>query len=227
MASTEEKLLTLLLSVEHLQHTAMEQQKAVADSLAVARETLRGYRDISDGVAKQVRDEVRNEVQRLDVAGLIGERISQDFQRLEESVANMKANADALNRDIATIHSNIVQEYNTLKGYSWKWLGGVSVAFLVMFSVLGWGMKTILDRNYNATAAVYQKVVTLEDKLVEKPVTGKSRKTDALRLSNASRSAKGFREPFTVFSNMILSALVDKAVDSIPAFVYITVRAHQ
>lgn len=32
MASTEEKLLTLLLSVEHLQHTAMEQQKAVADS---------------------------------------------------------------------------------------------------------------------------------------------------------------------------------------------------
>ena len=129
MASTEEKLLTLLLSVEHLQHTAMEQQKAVADSLAVARETLRGYRDISDGVAKQVRDEVRNEVQKLDVAGLIGERISQDFQRLEESVANMKANADALNRDIATIHSNIVQEYNTLKGYSWKWLGGVSVAF--------------------------------------------------------------------------------------------------
>ncbi|MFP1453907.1 hypothetical protein ACLB1N_36860, partial [Escherichia coli] len=77
MASTEEKLLTLLLSVEHLQHTAMEQQKAVADSLAVARETLRGYRDISDGVAKQVRDEVRNEVQKLDVAGLIGERISQ------------------------------------------------------------------------------------------------------------------------------------------------------
>ncbi|WP_158605442.1 hypothetical protein [Escherichia coli] len=33
MASTEEKLLTLLLSVEHLQHTAIEQQKAVADSL--------------------------------------------------------------------------------------------------------------------------------------------------------------------------------------------------
>ncbi|MGK3295869.1 hypothetical protein ACSLNR_28155, partial [Escherichia coli] len=32
------------------------------------------------------------------------------------------------------------------------------------------------DGNYNATAAVYQKVVTLEDKLVEKPVTGKSRK---------------------------------------------------
>ncbi|MEX8372343.1 hypothetical protein AB7M44_25565, partial [Escherichia coli] len=62
----------------------------------------------------------------------------------EESVANMKANADALNRDIATIHSNIVQEYNTLKGYSWKWLGGVSVAFLVMFCVLGWGMKTML-----------------------------------------------------------------------------------
>ncbi len=31
MASTEENILTLLLSVEHMQHTAMEQQKAVAD----------------------------------------------------------------------------------------------------------------------------------------------------------------------------------------------------
>lgn len=41
---------------------------------------------------------------------------------------------------------------------------------------LGWGMKTMLDRNYNATAAVYQKVVILEDKLAEKPVTGKNRK---------------------------------------------------
>ncbi|WP_411904817.1 hypothetical protein [Salmonella enterica] len=116
---------------------------------------------------KQDRDEVRKEVQKPDVARLIGERISQDFQRLEESVANMKANADALNRDIATIYSNIVQEYNTLKGYSWKWLGGVSVAVLVMFCVLGWGMKTMLDRNYNATSGVYQKFVTLEDELAE------------------------------------------------------------
>lgn len=59
MASTEEGLLTLLLSVEHLKNTAIEQQKAVADTLAVARETLRGYRDISDSVVKQVSDEVR------------------------------------------------------------------------------------------------------------------------------------------------------------------------
>ncbi|MCL4043864.1 hypothetical protein M4Z64_25575, partial [Escherichia coli] len=82
-------------------------------------------------------------------------------QRLEESVANMKANADALNKDIATIHHNVVKEYNTLNKYSLKWFIGVTVSFLVMFCVLGWGMKTMLDRNYNATAAVYQKVVTL------------------------------------------------------------------
>ncbi|EMZ5269771.1 hypothetical protein ABD438_004292 [Shigella sonnei] len=88
----------------------------------------------------------------------------------------MKANADALNKDIATIHHNVVKEYNTLNKYSLKWFIGVTVSFLVMFCVLGWGMKTMLDRNYNATAAVYQKVVTLEDKLAEKPATGKSRK---------------------------------------------------
>ncbi|WP_369679330.1 hypothetical protein [Salmonella enterica] len=59
MASTEEGLLTLLLSFEHLNNTALEQQKAVADTLAVARESLRGYRDFSDCVVKQVSDEVR------------------------------------------------------------------------------------------------------------------------------------------------------------------------
>jgi hypothetical protein len=32
------------------------------------------------------------------------------------------------------------------------------------------------DRNYNATAAVYQKVVTLENKLAENPVRGNHRK---------------------------------------------------
>ncbi|MCI3092719.1 hypothetical protein MMS54_28655, partial [Escherichia coli] len=43
-------------------------------SLAVARETLRGYRDISDSVVKQVSDEVRKGVQKTDIAGLMGER---------------------------------------------------------------------------------------------------------------------------------------------------------
>ncbi|MGG6725264.1 UNVERIFIED_CONTAM: hypothetical protein ITH96_25405, partial [Salmonella enterica subsp. enterica serovar Weltevreden] len=55
MASTEDKLLTLLLSAEHLNEAAKEQPKAVADSLAVARETLKGYREMSDSVAPQVR----------------------------------------------------------------------------------------------------------------------------------------------------------------------------
>ena len=125
MASTEEKLLTLLLSADHLKEAAKEQQKAVADSLAVARETLKGYREISDSVAQQVRDEVRQEVQKMDVAGLIGERISADFQRLEKSVGNMKINADALDKEISIIRSNIIAEYNTLRGYSWKWFAGL------------------------------------------------------------------------------------------------------
>ncbi|TMQ79041.1 hypothetical protein FGG74_26230, partial [Escherichia coli] len=64
----------------------------------------------------------------------------------------MKANADALNSDIATIHSKIVPEYNNRKGYSWNWLGGASVAFLVMVCVIGWGMKKIHDSNYTAQA---------------------------------------------------------------------------
>ncbi|MCV5472356.1 putative porin, partial [Escherichia coli] len=101
MASTEEKLLTLLLSAEHLKEAAKEQQKAVADSLAVARETLKGYREISDSVAQQVRDEVRQEVQKMDIAGLIGESISADFQRLEKSGGKMKINADALDKEIS------------------------------------------------------------------------------------------------------------------------------
>ena len=155
MASTEEKLLTLLLSAEHLKEAAKEQQKAVADSLAVARE-------ISDSVAQQVRDEVRQEVQKMDVAGLIGERISADFQRLEKSVGNMKINADALDKEISIIRSNIIAEYNTLRGYSWKWFAGVAVAFVVLIFATSWFVKTELQDNYNASAAVYQKVADLE-----------------------------------------------------------------
>ena len=162
MATTEEKLLTLLVSAEHLKETAKEQQEAVADSLAVARETLKGYREISDSVAQQVRDEVRQEVQKMDVAGLIGERISADFQRLEKSVGNMKINADALDKEISIIRSNIIAEYNTLRGYSWKWFAGVAVAFVVLIFATSWFVKTELQDNYNASAAVYQKVADLE-----------------------------------------------------------------
>lgn len=175
MASTEEKLLTLLLSTEHLKEAAKEQQKAVADSLAVARETLKGYREISDSVAQQVREEVRQEVQKLDVAGLIGERISTDFQRLEQSVENMKVNADALDREIAIIRSNIVAEYNTLRGYSWKWLIGVAVFFVALMLASGWMVKSLLDNNYNASAAVYQKVADLEKLLTTEQKTEKKK----------------------------------------------------
>ncbi|PAP00817.1 hypothetical protein CJZ26_24910, partial [Salmonella enterica subsp. enterica serovar Kentucky] len=95
-----------MLSAEHLNEAAKEQQKAVADSLAVARETQKGYREISDSEAQQVRDEVRQEVQKMDNAGQIGESISAEFQRLEKSVGNMKINADALDKEISIIRSN-------------------------------------------------------------------------------------------------------------------------
>ncbi|MFP1453877.1 hypothetical protein ACLB1N_36675 [Escherichia coli] len=69
--------------------------------------------------------------------------------------------------------------------------------------------------------------MTLEDKLVEKPAHGEEpEKLTRFAFSNASRPAEGFREPFTVFFNMILSALVDKADDSIQPS-YVTVRAHR
>ncbi|HCO7950043.1 TPA: hypothetical protein OB714_005060, partial [Escherichia coli] len=48
-------------------------------------------------------------------------------------------------------------------------------SFLVMFSLLGWFTKTLIDRNYTATEVVYQKIVDIEKKL-DKPATGKSRK---------------------------------------------------
>ncbi|MCV1580578.1 hypothetical protein MLF35_024225, partial [Escherichia coli] len=70
---------------------------------------------------------------------------------------------------------NVVKEYNTLNKYSLKWFIGVTVSFLVMFSLLGWFTKTLIDRNYTATEVVYQKIVDIEKKL-DKPATGKSRK---------------------------------------------------
>lgn len=165
MASTEEKLLTLLLTAEHLKDAAKEQQAAVADSLSAARETLKDYRAISQNVAKRVQDEVRQEVQKMDVAGLIGERISTDFQRLEKSVASMKLNADALDKEISIIRKNIVAEYNTLKGYSWKWLIGVFVfAFAVIFSSVAY-IKLELKNANNVSANNYYLTKELQIKI--------------------------------------------------------------
>ncbi|MGG6686540.1 UNVERIFIED_CONTAM: hypothetical protein ITH38_24035, partial [Salmonella enterica subsp. enterica serovar Weltevreden] len=74
MGSSEEELGTLLLAAEHRKEAAKEQQKAVADSLAVARETLQQPKAAAAPVAQQVRGEVRQEVQKTDVAGLMGQR---------------------------------------------------------------------------------------------------------------------------------------------------------
>ncbi|EAA8037540.1 hypothetical protein NWV51_004926 [Salmonella enterica] len=165
MASTEEKLLTLLLTAEHLKDAAKEQQAAVADSLSAARETLKDYRAISQSIAKRVQDEVRQEVQKMDVAGLIGERISTDFQRLEKSVDNMKVNADALDKDISIIRQNIVEEYSTLRGYSWKWLIGVFVfAFAIIFSSVAY-VKLELKNANNVAANNYHQIKILQEKI--------------------------------------------------------------
>ncbi|PAP29734.1 hypothetical protein, partial [Salmonella enterica] len=64
---------------------------------------------------------------------------------------------------------------NTLKKNRLKWIIGVTVSFLVMYSLLGWFTKTLIDRNYTATEVEYQKIVDIEKKL-DKPATGKSRK---------------------------------------------------
>lgn len=165
MASTEEKLLTLLLTAEHLKDAAKEQQAAVADSLSAARETLKDYRVISQNVAKHVHDEVRKEVQKMDVAGLIGERISTDFQRLEKSVANMKLNADALDKEISIIRQNIVAEYNTLRGYSWKWLIGVfAFAFIVVCASVTY-IKIELEHANSVSANNYYLTKELQTKI--------------------------------------------------------------
>ncbi|MCI3092965.1 hypothetical protein MMS54_29930, partial [Escherichia coli] len=63
----------------------------------------------------------------------------------------------------------------TRNKYSLKWFIGVTVSFLVMFSLLGWFTKTLIDRNYTATEVVSQKIVDIEKKL-DKPATGTSRK---------------------------------------------------
>ncbi|MDQ9449017.1 hypothetical protein RF158_24210, partial [Escherichia coli] len=60
--------------------------------------------------------------------------MTQDFNRLEETVAKITAKAQALNKDIATIHQKDVKENKTIKKYRLKWFIGVTLSFLVMFS---------------------------------------------------------------------------------------------
>ncbi|XJB66453.1 hypothetical protein AB2G02_26540 (plasmid) [Escherichia coli] len=74
---------------------------------------------------------------------------------------------------------------------------------VVMFCVLGWGMKQYSTGTTTPQRRCIQKVVTLEDKLAEKPVTGKEPEAIALRLSNALLlGAKGFRRTVHRFFNI-------------------------
>lgn len=101
----------------------------------------------------------------MDVGGLIGERISTDFQRLEKSVDNIKVNADALDKDISIIRQNIVEEYSTLRGYSWKWLIGVFVfAFAIVFSSVAY-VKLELKNANNVAANNYHQIKILQEKI--------------------------------------------------------------
>ncbi len=110
----------------------------------------------------------------------------------------MKANADALNRDIATIHSKSCRNTTPLKGIAGNgWVGCRGFSGYVLCARMG--NENNARQNYNATAAVYQKVVTLEDKLVRNLLRVRVGKTDALRLSNAYDPRKdfAFRSPFS------------------------------
>ncbi|WAH30251.1 hypothetical protein MW402_00460 (plasmid) [Escherichia coli] len=91
MASTEgKKLLYAPVIGEHLQHyrNGSKQKSWYADSLACGKGNSSDIRDVFLTVwpKNTVRDEVRNEVQKLDGAGLIGGSDSaRIFRRLEES----------------------------------------------------------------------------------------------------------------------------------------------
>lgn len=170
MASTEEKLLTLLLTAEHLKEAAKEQQAAVADSLSAARETLTNYHSISQSVAKKVQDEVSKGVQQMDVATVIGDRISADFVRLETAVEKIRLSAEALDKDIIKIRQNVMEEYSTLKGFSWYWIIGCVVVVCAFFFMMKMGMDNALNENYDATSAVWNKVDRLEKQLIANEV---------------------------------------------------------
>ncbi|MGG6686545.1 UNVERIFIED_CONTAM: hypothetical protein ITH38_24070, partial [Salmonella enterica subsp. enterica serovar Weltevreden] len=81
---------------------------------------------------------------------------------LETAVGNMRINAEALDKEISVIRSNMIAEYNTLRAYSWKWFAGVAVALVVLIFATSWFAKTELQDNSHAPAAVYQRVADLE-----------------------------------------------------------------
>ncbi|HAI2246614.1 hypothetical protein ACP81E_23965 [Escherichia coli] len=180
MASLEEKLLSLLLSTDHLRETAVNQQKAVADTLAVSRETLKEYRKISESVAEIVRDEVRQEVKRMNIAGMLGERFKSECRAINHEVGEMKTSAEMISKNISAINRGIVEEYNTLAGYSTKWFMWTTGAFAALFLLLFAGLYFISDsrssmvkENYKVTLMLYQKVTELESKFDGKAESSK------------------------------------------------------
>ncbi|CDZ86749.1 hypothetical protein BN1086_05002 [Citrobacter koseri] len=106
----------------------------------------------------------------MDIATVIGDRISADFVRLETAVEKIRLSAEALDKDIIKIRQNVIDEYSTLKGFSWYWILGCILVICGVCVYFKLGINTELDRNYNATASVWNKVDSLEKQLIDNKV---------------------------------------------------------
>lgn len=153
MASSEEKIVALMAVSENLRKTAVEQQKEVADTLALARETLKGYREVSENAVKTLQTETSNislrvrnaisaEVKKLDIAEALQGRLDAHFNEIEAAVQRLEISAntqaDNFNARAKEVSGKINRTTDKMGEVFWYYLIGLLffAAIVITFSVM-------------------------------------------------------------------------------------------
>lgn len=158
---TDKKIMGVLVVAE-------QQQREMADTLAVMKETVDNFKHLSQQVSEQVNSSVTKEIRRMDIGQLISAQTAKYFADIEENARQLKAQAEKINSDTYAVRQALFDDYSRLKNSFW-WLlcGGVITAMLIAGAVT-WYFSDAINQTKNAIGNTYWKVDDLQKEMHDK-----------------------------------------------------------
>lgn len=105
---TDKKIMGVLVVAE-------QQQREMADTLTVMKETVDNFKHLSQQVSEQVNSSVTKEIRRMDIRQLISAQTAKHFAYIEENARQLKAQAEKINSDTYAVRQALFDDYNRLK----------------------------------------------------------------------------------------------------------------
>lgn len=147
---------------------AEQQQREMADTIAVMKETVDNFKCLSQQVSEQINTSVRQEIGRMDIGQLISVQTAKHFADIEENANKLKVQAEKINSDTYAVRQALFDDYSRLKNAFW-WLlcGGVVTAILIAGGVT-WYFSDAINQTKNAIGNTYWKVDDLQKEMHDK-----------------------------------------------------------